>query len=325
MKSVAIVGTGLIGASIGLALRARGFRGEIAGWDANPAELAAAVALGAIDRALPSREAVLGTDADVVVLATPVLPILDWMERLAPVLKPSQLVTDVGSTKREIAELAAKLFGGSGEGGPRKGPAADGAARAQFLPGHPMAGKESGGAALAEAGLFQNAVWLFTPLTRGVAGESGGEPSPLAQSEPSPLAQSEPSPLAQSWREAVTGFGARVEEIDPVRHDEVCAWVSHLPQMLSTALAALLEETFAGDARGMAAVQAIGGRALRETTRLGASPYSMWRDVALTNTEAITRTLEALEQRLAYVRENLRTPELREEFARANRFRAKHG
>jgi prephenate dehydrogenase len=92
--------------------------------------------------------------------------------------------------------------------------------------------------------------------------------------------------------------------------------------MLSTALAALLQDTFAADAEGMAAVQAIGGRALRETTRLGASPYSMWRDIAMTNTENLAATLLALEQRLAHIRENLRTPELREEFATANRFRA---
>jgi prephenate dehydrogenase len=91
--------------------------------------------------------------------------------------------------------------------------------------------------------------------------------------------------------------------------------------MVSTAMSALLEESFAADAEGMAAVQAIGGRALREMTRLGASPYSMWRDVALTNTEAMAATLLALEQRLQHIRENLRTPELREEFAAANRFR----
>ena len=285
MGRVLIVGTGLIGASVGLALKAGGFEGEIAGWDANAAELAEALQRGAIDRALTSREAVLETDADVVLLATPVLPILDWMERLAPVLKASQLVTDVGSTKREIAAMGLRLFDQPG--------------RARFLPGHPMAGKESGGAGLAEAGLFQNAVWLFTPLS------------------------DEESPLERIWRAAVAGFGARVQEIDPVRHDEVCAWVSHLPQMLSTALAAMLEDKFAGDAEGMAAVQAIGGRALRETTRLGASPYSMWRDVAMTNTEAIAETLAALEQRLAYMRENLRTPELRGELARANHFRAK--
>jgi len=131
------------------------------------------------------------------------------------------------------------------------------------------------------------------------------------------------SGIVGEWRRLVAGMGAVVRDIDAARHDEVCAWVSHLPQMVSTALAALLEDTFAGDPEGMEAVQAIGGRALRETTRLGASPYSMWRDVALTNTGAIAETLLALEQRLQHVRENLRTPELRDEFATANRFRAK--
>ena len=284
MKRVCIVGTGLIGASVGLALRASGFNGQIVGWDANASELTEAVARGAVDEPLASREAVLDCGAEIFVLATPVLPILDWMTKLAPVLGEQQLVTDVGSTKAAICKRAGELFNGPG--------------RAAFLPGHPMAGKESGGAALAEATLFGGARWLFTPLP-------GGD-----------------SALAKEWREAVKTFGAEVQDIAPDQHDEVCAWVSHLPQMLSTALAALLEDTFAGDPDGMAAVQAIGGRALRETTRLGASPFSMWRDIAVTNTENVAITLHALEQRLQHLRENLRTPELREEFGLANRFRA---
>ena len=93
--------------------------------------------------------------------------------------------------------------------------------------------------------------------------------------------------------------------------------------MLSTALAALLEETFGGDPVRREEIAAIGGRALRETTRLGASPYSMWRDIALSNTEPIAAALAALEQQLAHVRENLRTPELKEEFRLANEFRAR--
>jgi prephenate dehydrogenase len=112
-------------------------------------------------------------------------------------------------------------------------------------------------------------------------------------------------------------------DLDAARHDVICAWVSHLPQMLSTALAALLDETFGADARSREEIAAIGGRALGETTRLGASPYSMWRDIALSNTEPIAASLHALEQRLAHLRENLRTPELKEEFRLANQFRAK--
>jgi prephenate dehydrogenase len=94
--------------------------------------------------------------------------------------------------------------------------------------------------------------------------------------------------------------------------------------MLSTALAALLEDRFARDPQIMGQIAEVGGRALRETTRLGASPFSMWRDIAMTNTDHIADTLHALEQRLAHVRENLRTPELREEFHRANNFRERH-
>ena len=127
-----------------------------------------------------------------------------------------------------------------------------------------------------------------------------------------------PGDLEAEWRDWVTKFGCRTLDLDAKRHDELCAWVSHLPQFLSTALSAMLEDKFAGDED----MRAIGGRALREMTRLGASPYSMWRDVAHTNTEAIAETLLALEQRLTHLREHLKTPELREEFDLANAFRA---
>jgi prephenate dehydrogenase len=281
MEKVFIIGTGLIGASTGLALREAGFVGRIDGWDASSLEMAAAVQMGAINgRAANQEEALeLAKLADVIVLAVPVLAIKDWMQRLAPVLRQGQLLTDVGSTKLEIVELAEKLFSTP--------------ETADFLAGHPMAGKESGGALLAEASLFDGAMWLFTPLRADL------------------------TPLEKAWRGWVGCFGSRMLDIDAARHDELCAWVSHLPQMLSTALAALLEDKF-GDAPEIAA---IGGRALQETTRLGASPYSMWRDVALTNTGPVADTLLALEQRLQHVRENLRTPELRDEFVLANRFR----
>lgn len=284
MERVLIVGTGLIGASVGLALRSAGYVGRIDGWDLSSLELATAVQMGSIDGKAANREAALelAKTADVIVLAVPVLAIKEWMQMLAPVVGAGQLVTDVGSTKLEITELAAKLFGGEG-----------GEGKAKFLPGHPMAGKESGGALLAEAGLFDGAIWLFTPTT------------------------SQPAAAEKEWRGWVGCFGTRTLDMDATRHDELCAWVSHLPQMLSTALAALLEDRF-GDAPE---IGAIGARALRETTRLGASPYSMWRDVAMTNTGPIADTLLALEQRLTHLRENLRTPELRDEFALANRFR----
>jgi prephenate dehydrogenase len=284
-RRILIVGTGLIGASTGLALRAAGFDGEIVGTGPTERTLTIAQSMGAIDSWV-ARDAAdsVAAASDVVLLAGPVLSILDWMQRLAPVLGEHQLVTDVGSTKVQIVELAASLYNQPG--------------KARFLPGHPMAGKESGGAALAEATLFQNAMWLFTPAPGAT-----------------------PSTLETEWRGWVARFGAPTMDLDPARHDVICAWVSHLPQMLSTALAALLEETFGADAKGREEIAAIGGRALRETTRLGASPYSMWRDIALSNSEPIAASMHALEQRLAHLRENLRTPELKEEFRLANQFR----
>lgn len=272
-----IVGTGLIGASVGMALRAQRFEGEILGWDKDPAQLQTALNRGAIDFAAAD-PVEAAKRSDLILLSGPVLSILDWMERLAPCLSAHQLVTDVGSVKHVVVERAQALFSGPGQAG--------------FLPGHPMAGKEVSGALHAEAALFANAVWLFTRFAE--------------------------HPLSAEWRAWVQRFGCRVLQVDSRRHDEVCAWVSHLPQFVSTGLSALLADRF-GESPDM---RAVGGRALREMTRLGSSPYSMWRDVALTNTEELSAALLALEQRLAHIRENLKTPELRDEFDRANRFRS---
>lgn len=276
VKRIVIIGTGLIGASVGLALREVGFTGTITGIDASGDELHTALQIGAITHLAqsPEKHRAAIANADVVVLAVPVLAILHWMQTIAPLLHDGQLVTDTGSTKLQIAEAAQRLMPG------------------RFLPGHPMAGKESGGAVLAEASLFRGATWLFTPLH-------------------------DQTTIEVEWRSWVDRFGAHAVEIQPQRHDELCAWISHLPQMLSTALSALLEDNL----RDTPELRAIGGRALREMTRLGASPFSMWRDVAHTNEAPIAKTLLALEQRLQHIRENLRTPELRTEFAKANAFR----
>ncbi len=208
------------------------------------------------------------------------------MEQLALVLGPDHLVTDVGSTKTQITEYVQhRLFNTLD--------------RAGFLPGHPMAGKERGGADLADANLFRGAVWLFTddPAWQRVAGICGvGKELARVGSRDG---------YAKIWKSVRQ------------RHDELVAWVSHLPQFAATALSAVIEDEM-GDAPEL---KDVGGRALREMTRLGASPFSMWRDIAHTNTEAIAAALEALEQRLAHIRENLRTPQLREEFEKANRFR----
>jgi prephenate dehydrogenase len=283
IERIAILGTGLLGTSVGLALRAAGFQGSIVGWNRGAEGAQAALSMGAIDS--------IGTDplrvacqSQVVLLAVPIYATLDYMERLAPLLGSEHLVTDVGSTKGQITAAAGRLFNTP--------------ERAAFLPGHPMAGKERGGATLGDANLFRGAVWLFTD-------------------DPSWLRSPHSAELVKGWREWVSAMGSKTLDLEPARHDELVAWVSHLPQFVATALSALLEE----EVGAAPELKDVGGRALREMTRLGASPYSMWRDIAYTNTEAVETALAALEQRLAHLRENLRTPALRDEFEQANRFR----
>jgi prephenate dehydrogenase len=280
-KQVTIIGTGLIGGSLALALKKRRLAGRVVGCDRAPV-LERAQDCGAIDAGIVNpADAVRGSD--LVVLATPVLAILDLIDRLAPSLPPRTLVTDVGSTKAEVTKRAAKSFGKT--------------AGQRFLAGHPMAGKEQAGVDFADADLFEGAAWLFTPLPRQnvYAGMSG------------------------EFMHCAEKLGAKVATLDPADHDRFCAWISHLPQMISTAVAAALVDEFGEDAP----LLDIGGRALREMTRISSSPYSMWRDIAITNRDNLGNALQKLEQRLAHIRENLDTKQLAEEFERAHRLRKK--
>jgi prephenate dehydrogenase len=276
IRQITIVGTGLIGGSFALALRRRRFAGRIIGCDRESA-LKKAKMCGAIDKGFAEpADAVRGSQ--LVVLATPVLAIIDLIGRLGPSLPSTTLLTDVGSTKTAVVQQAVKVFG---ESTPKR-----------FLGGHPMAGKELCGVDYADADLFQNAAWFLTPLpdqnlNHGLFAEFAG------------------------W---IDQIGARIAVLPPDDHDRLCAWISHLPQMVSTALAAALVEEFGEEAPLLPA----GGRALREMTRISASPYSMWRDIAITNKKNLEDALLRVEQRLAHIRENLSSRALAEEFELAH-------
>ncbi len=275
LRQITIIGTGLIGGSLALALKKHKFSGRIVGCDRAPV-LERAREKGVIDAALTNpADAIQGSS--MVVLATPVVAVIDLIERLGPALPAKTLLTDVASTKSEVVARAKKIFGK--------------AAGQRFLPGHPMAGKEQSGVEFADPDLFQGAAWFVTPLPgQDVYGGLSGE-----------------------FLEWVEKIGARIANVPPQEHDQLCAWISHLPQMISTALAASLVDEF-GDAPLLEA----GGRALREMTRISSSPYSMWRDIAITNKKNIADALLKLEQRLAHIRENLDSRELAAEFERAH-------
>jgi prephenate dehydrogenase len=276
IRQITIIGTGLIGGSLALALRKQRYLGRIVGCD-REAALKRAKMCGAIDKGFcDPGDAVRGSQ--LVVLATPVLAIVDLIGRLGPALPASTLLTDVGSTKAAVTNQALSVFGKN--------------AGQRFLAGHPMAGKENSGVEYADADLFQNAVWFLTPLPgqnvhQGLLAEFVG------------------------W---IDQIGARIAMLPAEEHDRLCAWISHVPQMISTALAAALVEEFGAEAPLLPA----GGRALREMTRIAASPYSMWRDIAISNKKNIEDALLKVEQRLAHIRENLPTRQLADEFEQAH-------
>ncbi len=275
MNTVAIVGTGLIGASFGLALRKAGFEGEILGVSSRPA-ISDALAAGAIDRGAPLAEA--APRADLVFLSQTIGRILDTVRHLDPLVRPGALVTDAGSTKCEIVDTAREHVG-----------------RCQFLGGHPMAGKETRGAAGADADLFSGRPWILTP----------DDPSELE------------TPAAQKFCSWIERFGARLVIVDSDEHDRLVSLTSHLPQLASTALAATLEGRLGEGARAAA------GPGLCDATRLALSGYDLWRDILATNAGYIDRALAAYIQELEHMRENLRTRQLQAEFRRGAEFAAR--
>ena len=173
IERIAILGTGLLGTSVGLALRTAGFGGSIVGWNRTRQQAEVAMEMGAL-HSIAGDALQAARESQVVVLAVPIHSTLDYMEQLSKVLGPEHLVTDVGSTKAQITAAASRLFNTP--------------ERAGFLPGHPMAGKERGGAALGDADLFRGAVWLFTD-------------------DPAWVRSEESAALAKGWREWVVAMG----------------------------------------------------------------------------------------------------------------------
>ena len=258
LKRVAVIGVGLIGGSFAAALRRAGAATTIVGVDRDPQALERATALGVIDTAAESvSEAAKG--ADLVMVAVPVRAIGPVLHDVALALDPAAVVTDAGSTKGDVARVAREelraLF-------PR------------FVPGHPIAGRETSGVDSAAADLFKGARVVLTP-----------EP------ETAPDAID----LVRACWEAA---GGRVTTLRAADHDQIFAAVSHLPHLLSFALVSeIAGRDNAADLLGFAA----GG--FRTFTRIAASSPEMWRDIALQNREALLAELDRYGARLAVFRE----------------------
>jgi prephenate dehydrogenase len=277
-RRVAIVGTGLIGGSFALALRKHFPDSVVVGWD-KPQVLRQALERGAIHEANPDLALAIA-GADLIYVALPIGHTIETLPEIARLAPPGALVTDACSTKRSVCAVAAESFR---EGG------------AFFLGGHPMAGKEISGIAAADANLFRGSKYA---LIRGSSKEK---------------TLKEREPRVAQFIATIEKIGAEPVWLEAEAHDRAAAVVSHLPQLLSVALAGVVRDQT--DETGLPVTLA--GRGLRGALRLAGSPYSVWRDIILTNSDNLERVLDQMIQALEQVRGDLRTRALEEEFSAA--------
>ncbi len=276
-RRVAILGTGLIGGSFALALRKYSPDSIIIGWD-KAHVLRHALERGAINEGFSDlASAVAG--ADLIYMALPVGHTIELLPEVAKRASPEALVSDASSTKRSVCTAADESFSAS---------------RACFLGGHPMAGKEISGMAAADGELFRGSKYALI----GKSAAENGEPRDARVTK---------------FLTLLEKLGAEPVWLNAEAHDRAAAIVSHLPQLLAVALAGVVRDQT--DETGLPVTLA--GRGLRDALRLAGSPYSVWRDIILTNSDNLDRALGQLILALDTLRGDLRTRALEEEFAAA--------
>jgi len=214
--------------------------------------------------------------ADLLYLAQPIHRIIDSLAELNAWVAPEALITDAGSTKQAIVECAGRVI-----------------SRSQFLGGHPMAGRERRGVEAAEASLFQGRPYVLTPRS----------PAELE------------TPAARDFLSWIPRIGSFPVILEPEEHDRTVAFTSHLPQLASTALAAMMEE-------GAEAKTGVFGPALADSTRLALSSFDIWGDIIDTNQHQIAVALDNYIAKLEQFRSSLQRESLRRYFDAAARFAA---
>jgi prephenate dehydrogenase len=252
-QRIAIVGCGLIGGSLALALRAAWPSSQIVAIDAAP--IADRLrALGVAGRG--GAELSLAEGADLIVLAAPVRQNIATLRDLVRQVPGEAIVTDVGSTKRAMVHAARDLPG-----------------RLRFVGGHPLAGAATGGLDAARADLFRGRPWILT-----------------ADAD---------RPEVERVSAMVRAVGGQPSVMDPIAHDRIMAYVSHLPQITVSALMHVVGERAGADGLRLA------GNGLRDTTRLASSPAATWRDVTATNVDALGAAIDDLIDVLGRLKQDL--------------------
>lgn len=196
-NKITLVGVGLLGGSLGLALKHRRLAREVAGYVRRPASVKECVDAGAVDFATTDLLAALW-NADLVVLCTPIGQMRTLSTQMLPALKRGAIVTDVGSVKGSVAKELEALFAKAG---------------AHFVGSHPMAGAEKTGVASAQVDLFSNAVCVVTPTRR--------------------THKAALHAVERLWK----AVGCRLLQLSPEVHDELVSRSSHLPHLVAATLA----------------------------------------------------------------------------------------
>jgi prephenate dehydrogenase len=274
-QRIAIFGVGLIGGSLGLALKKRYPQIHIRGVGRNRERLETARTMGCVDDFTLDLKKSL-EDRDLVVLATPVEQILQTLESLGEYLAPGTVVTDVGSTKRSICRAAQRQLPASVE----------------FVGGHPVAGREVTGVESSLPDLFRGATYVLCP-------RAGTQADVL-----------------ERLGLIVQGVGARSLMMEAEDHDRIIAWTSHLPQLVSTALANVASAVEAP----VNSLSNVSGSGFRDGLRLAGSPYSVWRGIMETNEDNIDFALAAIIRELETMRSDLKQKRMSEHFDRAVSF-----
>ncbi|HNX28618.1 MAG TPA: prephenate dehydrogenase [Syntrophomonadaceae bacterium] len=254
LPNILIVGVGLIGGSIGLALKGSPLVNKIAGADKDMETLQKALELGAIDYYTTLKAG--ARQADIVILCTPVNTFTDIIDEIKEILKPGTILTDAASTKHQVLNIFTRL-----------------PEQIYTIGGHPMAGGEALGIINADKYLFENAVYVLTPVA------------------------DTPPEVTAKLTDILSFMGARIMIMEAGYHDEIVAAISHIPHIAASALVNLTH----GDSDKLA--MAAGG--FRDTTRIASSDPELWQQILFSNREPIIEGLNGFIESLSSLRDML--------------------
>jgi prephenate dehydrogenase len=260
IPKLAVVGVGLIGGSLALALKAAEAVGEVIGIGRGLANLEKALELGVVDR-ITRNPAEGVSEADLVFLATPVMALHQVAAEVLPHMKRGAVLTDGGSVKEAVVRAIEPLLP---EG-------------VHFVPGHPIAGTERSGADAAFASLYQGRRCILTPTEKTSSGAL--------------------ELVRQVWETA----GSDVVEMPVDKHDRILAAISHLPHMVAYSLV----NAVSSYDRYEENILEYSAGGFRDFTRIASSDPVMWRDIAMTNREALLEMMDHFESFFAELKEDI--------------------